>query len=186
MIDACELRRGYVLRIDGKLFQLRDFWHQKIGRGSAQVRLRLRRLESGATTERVFQASQRYERVRLDEHRVQYLYKDPAGFHFMDQESYDEHVLSPDDVGDTAKYLADNLELEIVAFEGRPIGMELPVSVDLTVSETDPASRTDTASAATKSATLATGLRVQVPTFVEAGDVVRVDTRTGEYLTRVS
>ncbi len=186
MIDAGELRRGYVLRIDGKLFQLRDFQHQKIGRGSAQVRLRLRQLESGATTERVFRAGQRYERVRLDEHRVQYLYKDPAGFHFMDLESYDEHVLAPDDVGDTANYLADNLELEIVAFEGRPIGLELPVSVDLTVKETEPASRTDTASAATKQAALATGLRVQVPTFVETGDVVRIDTRTGAYVTRVS
>ncbi len=184
MIDAGELRRGNVLRIDDKLFQLVDFQHQKIGRGSAQVRLRLKDLASQATTDRVFQASQRYERVRLDEHQVQFLYDEPNGFHFMDMESYDEMVLSPHEVGDAARYLADSLELVIVAFEGRPIGIELPIAVELPVTATDPGFRGDTATGGTKPATLSTGLQVQVPLFVNVGDVIRVDTRTGDYLTR--
>ena len=186
MIDAGELRRGNILRIDGKLHQVLDFQHQKLGRGSAQVRLRLRDLASKATIERVFQASQRYERVRLDTHHVHYLYQDPSGYHFMDLESYDEVVLSRDEVGEAANYLVDNLELDIVAFEGRPIGVELPVAIDMPVTATEPGLRSDTATTATKAATVASGLQVLVPLFVQTGDVIRIDTRTGQYLTRAS
>ena len=186
MIDAGELRRGNVLRIDDRLFQLIDFQHQKIGRGSAQVRLRLKDLSSHARTDRVFQASQRYERVRLDEHQVQFLYDDPDGFHFMDMETYNEIVLSQEEVGDAARYLSDSLELVIVAFEGRSIGIELPISVELSVTATEPGLRGDTAAGASKPATISTGFQVQVPLFVNVGDVVRIDTRTGAYVTRVS
>ena len=185
MIDAGELRRGWILRIDGTLYQVMDFQHKKVGRGSANVRLRLRDIRGGSTTGRTFQASKRFERVILDSHNVQYLYRDDAGFHFMDTASYDELVLSHDSVGDAANYMPDGLELEIQTFEGSPIGIELPISVEIEVVDTDPGVRGDTATGATKQAILATGLPVQVPLFIETGDVLRIDTRNGSYQTRV-
>ena len=185
MIDAGELRRGWVLRIDGDLCQVIDFQHQKIGRGSANVRLRVRDVRSGSTTDRSFQASKRFERVILDTHKVQYLYRDASGFHFMDMETYEDMTLSTDAVGDAANYLTDGLDLEIRSFEGVPLGVELPINVDIEVVETEPGIRGDTATGATKMARVATGLEVQVPLFVETGDMLRVDTRSGEYQTRL-
>ena len=185
MIDAGELRRGWVLRIDGALCQIIDFQHQKIGRGSANVRLRMRDVRSGSTTDRSFQASKRFERVILDTHKVQYLYRDASGFHFMDMETYEDMTLSEDAVGEAAQYLTDGLDLEITAFEGAALGVELPINVDIEVVETEPGIRGDTATGATKMAKVATGLEVQVPLFVATGDVLRIDTRSGEYQTRV-
>lgn len=185
MIDAGELRRGWILRLDGALCQVVDFQHQKIGRGSANVRLRVRDVRSGSTTDRSFQASKRFERVILDEHRVQYLYRDAAGFHFMDMETYEDMTLSEDAVGAAAQYLTDGLDLEIKSFEGVPLGVELPINVDIKVVETEPGIRGDTATGGTKMARVATGLEVQVPLFVETGDVLRIDTRSGEYQTRL-
>tara|TARA_Y100000588_G_scaffold395083_1_gene519679 strand:- start:3009 stop:3566 length:558 start_codon:yes stop_codon:yes gene_type:complete len=184
VIDAGELRRGWVLRIENILFQVVEFQHQKIGRGSANVRLRLRDLRGGSITDRTFQASKRFERVILDSHKVQFLYNDDSGYHFMDVESFEELTLSTDSVGDAANYLPDGLELEIVAFESSPIGLELPVTVDMEVVETEPGVRGDTATGATKQAKLVTGLTVQVPLFVDKGDVLRIDTRTGDYQSR--
>ncbi len=185
MIDAGELRRGWVLRIDGALCQIIDFQHQKIGRGSANVRLRMRDVRSGSTTDRSFQASKRFERVILDTHKVQYLYRDASGFHFMDMETYEDMTLSEDAIGEAAQYLTDGLDLEITAFEGAALGVELPINVDIEVVETEPGIRGDTATGATKMAKVATGLEVQVPLFVATGDVLRIDTRSGEYQTRV-
>ena len=185
MIDAGELRRGWVLRIDGALCQIIDFQHQKIGRGSANVRLRMRDVRSGSTTDRSFQASKRFERVILDTHKVQYLYRDASGFHFMDMDTYEDMTLSEDAVGEAAQYLTDGLDLEITAFEGAALGVELPINVDIEVVETEPGIRGDTATGATKMAKVATGLEVQVPLFVATGDVLRIDTRSGEYQTRV-
>jgi len=171
--------------MDGALCQIIDFQHQKIGRGSANVRLRVRDVRSGSTTDRSFQASKRFERVILDTHKVQYLYRDAAGFHFMDMETYEDMTLSADSVGDAANYLTDGLDLEITSFEGAPLGVELPINVDIEVIETEPGVRGDTATGATKMARVATGLEVQVPLFVETGDVLRIDSRSGEYQTRV-
>ncbi len=185
MIDAGELRRGWVLRIDGALCQIIDFQHQKIGRGSANVRLRMRDVRSGSTTDRSFQASKRFERVILDTHKVQYLYRDASGFHFMDMETYEDMTLSEDAIGEAAQYLTDGLDLEITAFEGAALGVELPINVEIEVVETEPGIRGDTATGATKMAKVATGLEVQVPLFVATGDVLRIDTRSGEYQTRV-
>ena len=184
MIDAGELRRGWVLRIENNLFQVVTFQHQKIGRGSANVRLRLRDVRGGSTTDRTFQASKRFERVILDSHQVQFLYNDDSGYHFMDINSFEELTLSAAAVGDAANYLPDGLELEIVAFEGSPIDVELPVTVDMEVVETEPGVRGDTTTGATKQAQLVTGLTVQVPLFVEKGNLLRIDTRTGEYQAR--
>lgn len=184
MIDAGELRRGWVLRIDGALCQVVDFQHQKIGRGSANVRLRVRDVRSGSTTDRSYQASKRFERVILDTHKVQYLYQDASGYHFMDMDTYEDMTLTADAVGDSANYLTDGLDLEITSFEGVPLGVELPINVDIEVVETEPGIRGDTATGATKMARVATGLEVQVPLFVETGDVLRIDSRSGEYQTR--
>ena len=184
MIDAGELRRGWVLRIENVLFQVVEFQHQKIGRGSANVRLRLRDVRGGSITDRTFQASKKFERVILDSHKVQFLYNDDSGYHFMDVDSFEELTLSRDSVGEAANYLPDGLELEIVAFESSPIGLELPVTVDMEVVETEPGVRGDTATGATKQARLVTGLTVQVPLFVDKGDVLRIDTRTGGYQAR--
>jgi len=185
VIDAGELRRGWVLRIDGDLCQVIDFQHQKIGRGSANVRLKVRDVRSGSTTDRSFQASKRFERVILETHKVQYLYQDASGFHFMDMETYADMTLSADAVGESAQFLTAGLDLEITSFEGVPLGVELPINVDIEVVETEPGVRGDTATGATKMARVATGLDVQVPLFVETGDVLRIDTRSGEYQTRV-
>ncbi len=185
MIDAGELRRGWVLRMDGDLCQIIDFQHQKIGRGSANVRIKVRDVRRGTTTDRSFQASKRFERVILDTHKVQYLYQDASGYHFMDMETYEDMTLSADAVGEAAQYLTDGLDLEITAFEGVPLGVELPINVDIEVVETEPGVRGDTATGATKMARVATGLEVQVPLFVETGDVLRIDSRSGEYQTRV-
>jgi len=174
-----------VLRIDGDLCQVIDFQHQKIGRGSANVRLKVRDVRSGSTTDRSFQASKRFERVILETHKVQYLYQDASGFHFMDMETYADMTLSADAVGESAQFLTAGLDLEITSFEGVPLGVELPINVDIEVVETEPGVRGDTATGATKMARVATGLDVQVPLFVETGDVLRIDTRSGEYQTRV-
>lgn len=185
MIDAGELRRGWVLRIDGALCQVVDFQHQKIGRGSANVRLRVRDVRSGSTTDRSFQASKRFERVILETHKVQYLYRDASGYHFMDMETYEDMTISADAIGDAANYLTDGLDLEITSFEDVPLGVELPINVDIEVVETEPGIRGDTATGATKMARVATGLEVQVPLFVQTGDVLRIDSRSGDYQTRV-
>lgn len=184
MIDAGELRRGWVLRIENVLFQIVEFQHKKMGRGSANVRLRLRDVRGGSITDRTFQASKKFERVILDSHKVQFLYNDDSGYHFMDVDSFEELTLSTDAVGEAANYLPDGLELEIVTFESSPIGLELPVTVDMEVVETEPGVRGDTATGASKQARLVTGLTVQVPLFVDKGDVLRIDTRTGEYQSR--
>jgi len=171
--------------MDGALCQIIDFQHQKIGRGSANVRLRVRDIRSGSTTDRSFQASKRFERVILETHKVQYLYRDSSGFHFMDMETYEDMTLSEDSVGEAAQYLTDGLDLEITSFEGAPLGVELPINIDIEVVETEPGVRGDTATGATKMARVATGLEVQVPLFVETGDVLRIDSRSGEFQTRV-
>lgn len=185
MLSANEVRRGMVLRLDNKLLQVVDSQHQKIGRGGANLILKLRDLESGATFERTFTATKRYERVRLDGRHVQFMYSDPSGYHFMDQASFEELTLTADVLGDEAKYLVDGLEIEVLVENQRPVSVEFPTSVVIRVAESAPGHRGDTASSATKPATLATGLVVQVPLFVNPGDSIRVDTRTGAYVERV-
>lgn len=185
MVDPGELRRGNVVRIDGKLLEIVEHQHQKIGRGSAQTKLKLRDIVNHTTSDRVFQASQRFERVRLDVDPAQFLYRSSDAFHFMNMETFEEVALGAAEVGSAADYLVDGLELELTTFEGRTIGLELPVAVDMTVAHTDPGVRGDTATAASKPATMSTGLQIDVPLFINTGDVIRVDTRTGDYSTRV-
>ncbi|HWQ27389.1 MAG TPA: elongation factor P [Dehalococcoidia bacterium] len=185
MISTGELKKGLTLEIDGVVYQVLDYQHIKMGRGSAQVRLKLRDVRGGHTVEKTVQAGEKFARARVERHQMQYLYNDGELWHFMNTETYDQIALTRQQVGDAANYLTENALCEVVMYEDEPIGVELPTSVELTVVETEPWVKGDTAQGGTKPAKLETGLVVNVPLFVNTGDKVKVDTRTGEYLTRV-
>jgi elongation factor P len=185
MISTGELKKGIAIELDGDLWQVLDYHHIKMGRGSAQVRIKLRNIKRGQTVERSFQAGEKWPRAYLDKRQVQYLYADGDEFHFMDTESYDQFTLTAEQLDDVRLYLKDGMMLDRTSYEGETIGVELPITVDLLVTETEPGFAGDTQSGARKPATLETGLIVQVPIFVEEGDTLRIDTRTGDYQTRV-
>ena len=185
MISTGELRKGVAIELDGDLWQILDYHHIKMGRGSAQVRITLRNVKRGQTIERSFQAGTKWPRAQLDRRPVQFLYRDGNDFHFMDNDTYDQFHLTAEQLGETAPYLMDGMTLDRTSYQGETIGVELPVTVDMKVAETEPGFAGDTQTGARKPATTETGLVVQVPIFVETGDTIRVDTRTGEYQTRV-
>lgn len=186
MIDAGELKRGITIELDGQLYQVLDYQHIKMGRGSAQVRLKLRDVRAGHTTERSFQASERFTRAFLERRPVQYLYNDGSLYYFMDTKTFEQIPLNKSMLGETLKYLKDGMHLELLIHRGKAVGTELPVSVELKVIETGPGFKGDTASAGSKPAKLETGITIKVPFFINTGDIIKVDTRTGEYLERVS
>ena len=185
MISTGELRKGVVIELDNDLWQILDYHHIKMGRGSAQVRIKLRNVKKGGIVERSFQAGDKWPRARLDRRQVQFLYRDGDDLHFMDTESYDQFSMTAEALGDAVLYLQDGMMVDRTTYEGETIGVELPITVDLEVSETEPGYAGDTATGARKAATLSTGLVIQVPLFVNAGDTLRIDTRTGEYQTRL-
>jgi elongation factor P len=185
MISATDLRKGVTFELDGELHRVLEYQHSYIGRGSANVRVKLRNLRTGRAVDRTFSASEKFQDVRLELRQVQYLYRDGDLFYFMDTETYEQPALSAEVLRDNVDYLKEGTLLSISMYEGRAVEIELPVTVELEVTKTDPGVKGDTATGATKRAVLETGLEVQVPLFVEEGDIVRVDTRTGEYLTRV-
>jgi elongation factor P len=185
MIGVQDLRKGVTFELDGSLYRVLNYEHNKTGRGGATIRVKARDLRTGATIDRTFPSGNRVQDVRLDHATVQFLYREGELYTFMDVETYEQPVLSAQVLGGTVEYLKDGMTLEVVSYQGEPIDIELPTAVDLEVSYTEPGYAGDTATGATKSATLETGLKVQVPLFVEVGDVIRVDTRTGSYLTRV-
>jgi elongation factor P len=185
MISTSDLRKGVAIELDGDLWQILDYHHIKMGRGSAQVRIKLRNVKRGQTVERTFQAGDKWPRAQLDHRQVQFLYSDGSDYHFMEVESYEQFHLTAGQLDDAVRYLKDGMLLDRTSYEGETIGVELPVSVELQVVETEPGFAGDTQTGARKPATLETGLVVQVPIFVSEGDTIKVDTRTGEYLTRI-
>ena len=185
MIDTGGLRKGLTLDIDGRLLKVIDFAHNKQGRGSAQVRMTLRDLRSGSTTQQTVQSGAKFTSVRLERQHVQYLYKDGSSFNFMDTETFDQIALDETAVGDTGKFLRENDVVDLLTYNGDPIDLELPTSVNLAVTVTDPGFKGDTATGGTKPATMETGLVVTVPLFISTGDLLKIDTRTGEYIERV-
>jgi elongation factor P len=185
MIDTGGLRKGLTLDWDGRLVKVIDFAHNKQGRGSAQVRLVLRDLRTGSTTTTTVQAGYKFTPVRLERQHVQYLYEEGGQYHFMDTETFEQFALDESAVGKVTNFIKENDVVDLLTWNGDPIDIELPTSVNLSVAQTDPGLKGDTASGATKPATLETGLVVSVPLFVSVGDVVKVDTRSGEYLERV-
>ncbi|HLA15618.1 MAG TPA: elongation factor P [Candidatus Limnocylindrales bacterium] len=185
MISTGELRKGVVIELDDDLWQILDYHHIKMGRGSAQVRIKLRSVRKGSTVERSFQAGDRWPRAQLDNRPVQFLYRDGDEFHFMETDTYEQFSLTAAQLGEAVDYMKDGMTLDRTTYQGETLGVELPVSVELLVADSEPGYAGDTATGARKPATLETGLVVQVPLFVQAGDTIRIDTRTGEYLTRV-
>jgi elongation factor P len=185
MISTSELKKGVAIELDGELWQILDYHHIKMGRGSAQVRITLRNIKRGQTVERSFQAGTKWPRASMEKRPVQFLYRDGDDYHFMDTDTYDQFQLSADQLGETAQYMKDGMMLDRTSYQGETIGVELPVTVDLRVTNTEPGFAGDTQSGARKPATTESGLVVTVPIFVEEGDTIRVDTRTGEYQTRV-
>lgn len=186
MISTGELKKGITIELEGGLYQIIDWQHIKIGRGSAQVRLKLRDIREGHTIERTFQAGEKFPRARLDRHAVQYLYHDGDLYYFMDSETFEQSMLSREQLGDAVNYLKEGMSLDILTHKEEMISVELPNSVELEVVETEPGFRGDTATALNKPGRLETGITIQIPLFVNVGDIVRVDTRSGAYLERVS
>jgi len=186
LISTGELKKGATIELDGKLLSILDYSHIKMGRGSAQVRIKLRDVRSGAITEQTFQAGTKFPRARVERREMQYLYRDDQFFTFMNTETFDQIPVSVDKVGDADKFLKENATCELVLFGEEVIGLELPLTVELQVVETDPGFKGDTAQGGTKPATMETGLVVNVPLFVEEGTVIKVNTDSGAYIERVS
>lgn len=185
MIDANELRKGVTFELDGNLYKVLDYSHHKPGRGLATIRVKARDLRSGAIIDKTFSSSERVQDVRLDYHMVQFLYVDGDRYIFMDNETYEQPGVTKTQLGDVVNYLKENMEVKLTFYEGEPLDIELPTSVELKVVRADPAVRGDTATGVNKTVETETGLEVQVPAFVEAGDTIKVDTRNGAYITRV-
>ena len=185
MISTGELKKGLVIELDGEIWQVLDYHHIKMGRGSAQVRIKLRNIKRGQTVEKSFQAGEKWPRAYLDTRDVQFLYADGNDYNFMDTSSYEQFSMTAEQLGESAQYLTEGLVLQRTSYESETIGVDLPVTVDMEVLETEPGFAGDTQSGARKPATVQSGLIVQVPLFVSAGDTIRIDTRTGEYQTRV-
>jgi elongation factor P len=185
MIDVNELRKGVTFELDGQLYKVLDYAHHKPGRGKATIRVKARNLRSGATIDKTFNSSDRVQDIRLDFHKVQYLYTDGDLYHFMDLETYEQPALAKEVLGDAPDYFKEGMEVKLTFYEGEPLDIDLPITVDLVVTEALPAVRGDTATGVTKRVTTETGLEVDCPSFVEIGDTIRVDTRSGTYVTRI-
>lgn len=184
MIDVNDLRKGVTFELDGDLFKVLDYEHHKPGRGKATIRIKARNLRTWTTLEKSFISGDRVQDVRLDYHNVQYLYSDGELYHFMDLDTYEQPAISSEVLGESTEYLKEGLEVKLTFYQGEPLDIELPTSVDLRVTQAGVSVRGDTATGVTKKVTTETGLEVQVPNFVEEGDVIRVDTRNGAYITR--
>jgi elongation factor P len=185
MVTAGELRKGLTIDLDGELMRVLEYQHIKQGRGSAFVRLSMRNLRSGSITERTSQATTRFQLAPLERSSIQFQYRDGDEYYFMNTETFDQLMLRQEVLGDAVNYLRENDVIDLLSYGDEPLSVELPTAVNLVVTRTDPGFRGDTATGGTKPATVETGLTVNVPLFINEGDLIKIDTRTGEYLTRV-
>jgi len=185
LVSTAEFKKGLRIVFDGEPYTIADFQHVKPGKGGAFIRTKLKHMRSGKVIDNTFRSGEKVELVDFEEKHMQYLYRDDR-YHFMDTESYEQLSLSPEEVGDARDYLKENTEVDVLYIGGRPVTVELPNFVELAIAKTDPGVRGDTAQGGTKPARLETGASVQVPLFLNEGDVVKIDTRTGEYLGRVA
>jgi elongation factor P len=184
-VSTADFKKGLRIVFDDQPYQIVDFQHVKPGKGGAFVRTKLKHMRQGRVIDNTFRSGEKVELVDFEEKHMQYLYRDDR-YHFMDLETYEQVSLSADEVGDAREYLKENTEVDVLYIDGSPVTVELPNFVELTVTRTDPGVRGDTAQGGTKPATLETGAVVQVPLFLNEGDLVKVDTRTGDYLGRVA
>jgi elongation factor P len=185
MIDVNELRKGTTFELENQLFKVLDYHHNKTGRGNASVRIKARNLRTLATIEKTFNSGERVQDVRLDYHSVQFLYSDGDLYHFMDMQTFEQPAIQKDVIGDSAVFLKEGVEVKLTLFDNEPLDVELPMNVDLRVMKAENAVRGDTATGVTKKVVLETGAEVNTPNFVQEGDLIRVNTETGEYVTRV-
>lgn len=185
MIDVNELRKGVTFEEDGELFKVLAYDHHKPGRGKAMIRTKILNLRTGQTLDKSFISGDRVQDVYLDHHMVQYLYTDGDLYHFMDLETYEQPAVRRESIAEATPYLIEGLEVKLTFYGREPLDIELPTAVDLEVTQSEIAIRGDRATGVTKKVVTETGLEVQVPAFVEVGDKIRIDTRSGEYVTRV-
>ncbi len=186
MIDAGELRKGVVIELDGEIYQVLEYQHVKMQQRQPVVKLKLRGIRNGSFIERNFQSGDKVATVFLERRPAQYLYNDGHLYYFMDNETYEQIVLTEAQIGDDKRFLREGLTLEILTCKGSTVAIELPASVELRVMETEPGFKGDRATAGTKAAKLETGMSIQVPLFINTGDVIKVNTRTGAYQEKVS
>lgn len=186
MYSTSDFRKGLKLLIDDEPFVITDFQHVKPGKGNQFTRTKLRNMITGSNLERTYKSGEKFGVPDVEEKEMSYLYKDDDAYNFMDQTSYEQTAITVQDIGDTAYYLVENMNVEVLFFNGRPIGVEVPNQIHLKVADTEPGVKGDRVSGATKPAKLETGLQVSVPLHINIGDVVKVDTRTNDYLERVS
>ena len=184
MISAGEFRNGVTFDIDGTVFQIIEFQHVKPGKGAAFVRTKIRNVISGAVLERTFNPTEKFPTAFIERKDMQYLYNDETLYYFMDNESYETVPINADKLGDNFKFVKENMPCKIMSYKGSVFGVEPPNFVELEVTQTDPGFKGDTATNVTKPATLETGAEIKVPLFINPGDKIRIDTRTGEYLER--
>ena len=185
MISAGDFRNGITIELDSNVFQIIEFQHVKPGKGAAFVRTKLKNIKSGGVVEKTFRPTEKCPQARIDRKEMQYLYSDGDMFNFMDVETYDQISLTKDEIGDSLKFVKENEMVKMLSHNGSVFAIEPPLFVELEVTETEPGFKGDTATGASKPATVETGATVSVPLFVEIGDKIKIDTRTGEYLSRV-
>jgi len=185
LISSNDFKTGVSVEIDGDAYIVVEFQHVKPGKGAAFVRAKMRNLRTGSVVERTFNAGEKMPKAHLDRRNMQYLYHDGTYYVFMDNENYEQSLLSEEQMADSKNYLIENMNISILLFKGDIIGVDLPAQVELEVVETEPGIKGDTASGGNKPATLQTGAVVRVPFFINVGDVIRVNTKSGEYIERV-
>ena len=185
MIMAGDFRNGTTFEMDGQVYRIVEFQHVKPGKGAAFVRTKLKNVMNGSVLERTFNPSEKYENAQVERREMQYLYEDSGLYYFMDTETYEQMPLNQDQLGDALMYVKENMNVKILSYKGNVFGIEPPTFVELEVTETEPGFKGDTATGATKPAIVETGAKVMVPLFVNQGEVIRIDTRTGEYMERV-
>ncbi len=185
MISAGDFRNGVTLEIEGNVYQILEFQHVKPGKGAAFVRTKLKNIINGGVVEKTFRPTEKFPQARIDRVEMQYLYSDGDLYNFMNTENYDQIALNADDIGDSLKFVKENEMVKVCSYNGNVFAVEPPLFVELEITDTEPGFKGDTATGATKPATVETGAVVYVPLFVDQGDKIKIDTRTGEYLSRV-
>ena len=185
MYESSDLRKGLKILIDGEPYIITEFQFSKPGKGQALYRCKLKNMMTGYTMDRTYRSGDKFEPAGLEESHMQYLYNDTEGYHFMDTRTYDQVMLTPEQVGEAKKFIKDQMEVDILFFQSTPIDISLPIFVELEVKQADPGIKGDTATGATKPVTLETGHLINVPLFIEEGEMLKIDTRTGEYVERV-
>lgn len=186
MISAGDLRNGVTMEYEGEVYSVLEFQHVKPGKGAAFVRTRLKNIKTGAVVEKTFRPTEKMSKAHIDRQDMQYLYTDGELYHFMNNETFDQIALNASDVGDSLKFVKENETVKILSHDGNVFGIEPPLFVELEITETEPGFAGNTAQGATKPAIVETGASVQVPLFINQGEIIKIDTRTGEYLSRVN